>query len=295
MKRNFKKICCGLLAAVTALTVSGCSEGSSSGGGYAPTEVKTSDSFKGNTEDVTLEKGDTYAVIKIKDFGEIKCKLFEEAAPKGVSNFIELANSGYYTNKTIHRVVKNFMMQGGSASGDGRGSEDEPKFGVEYNKNMRHYYGALSYANAGGVNGTQFFIINNKECGSFVEASEYENAIKQCDSYIDQAKDLASKATGDQKAQYEQALEKWQNQKAIYEFDLKAINDRTDEMTERYGEKGGYPFLDGGFTVFGQTVEGFDVIDKISQVEVEKQDSMNEKSKPVDTIVIESVTIRTVE
>ncbi len=292
MKRNFKKTSCGLLAAVMLLAVSGCSEGSSNS--IAPAEVKASDSFKGNTEDVTLEKGDTYAIIKIKDFGEIKCKLFEEAAPKGVSNFIELAKDGYYTNKTVHRVMKNFMLQGGSANGDGTSTADEPKFGVEYNKNMRHYYGALCYANAGGVNGTQFFIINNKNCGDFVEASYYENAIKQCDGYIEQAKNLVNKSTGNEKTQYQQALEGWQNKKAVYEFNLKAINDRTDEMTERYKEKGGYPFLDGGYTVFGQVVEGFDVVDKISEVKVEKN-SNGEESSPVDKIVIESVTVGTVE
>lgn len=292
MKRNFKKMRCGLLAAVMLLAVSGCSEGSVND--TAPTEVKTPDSFKGNTEDVTLEKGNTYAIIKIKDFGEIKCKLFEEAAPKGVKNFIELADSGYYTDKIIHRVMKNFMLQGGSANGDGVGTADEPKFGVEYNKNMRHYYGALCYANAGGVNGTQFFIINNKGYGDFVGAAYYENAIKQCDSYIEQAKNLIDKSTGSEKAQYQQVLERWQNQKAIYELNMKAINDRTDEMTDRYKEKGGYPFLDGGYTVFGQVVEGFDVVDKISEVKVE-ENSNGEKSSPVDTIVIESVTVGTVE
>ncbi len=264
MKRNFKKTSCGLLAAVMLLAVSGCSEGSSNS--IAPAEVKASDSFKGNTEDVTLEKGDTYAIIKIKDFGEIKCKLFEEA------------------EKHAPCIV----------FGDGTSTADEPKFGVEYNKNMRHYYGALCYANAGGVNGTQFFIINNKNCGDFVEASYYENAIKQCDGYIEQAKNLVNKSTGNEKTQYQQALEGWQNKKAVYEFNLKAINDRTDEMTERYKEKGGYPFLDGGYTVFGQVVEGFDVVDKISEVKVEKN-SNGEESSPVDKIVIESVTVGTVE
>ncbi|MDE6726045.1 MAG: peptidylprolyl isomerase, partial [Ruminiclostridium sp.] len=80
----------------------------------------------------------------------------------------------------------------------------------------------------------------------------------------------------------------------IYEMSMKAINDRTDEMTERYKEKGGYPFLDGGYTVFGQVVEGFDVIDKVSAVEV-KENSNGEKSVPVTDIFIESVTIGTVE
>lgn len=292
MKNTFKKITCGLLSAATLFAVGGCSGSTSS---TAPTEVKTSSSFKGNTEDVTLEKGDTYAIIKIKDFGEIKCKLFPEAAPKGVSNFIELAESGYYTDKKIHRVMENFMLQGGSANGDGMSTDDDPKFGVEYNKNMRHYYGALCYANGGGVNGSQFYIINNKGCGQFAEVSYYENQIKTYESYIEQAKaGVKNSASDDEKEFYQYYLELYQTQKAIAEFSKKAIEDRTEEMKARYENVGGYPFLDGGYTVFGQVVEGFDVIDKVSAVEV-KENSNGEKSVPVEDIIIESVTIGTVE
>ena len=293
MKNTLKRITCGLLSVVSIAASAGCAQ-SSSVSDTSPTEVKTSSSFKGNTEDVTLEKGDTYALIKIKDFGEIKCKLFPEAAPKGVSNFIEMAESGYYTDKKIHRVVKDFMLQGGSANGDGTSTADEPKFGVEYNKNMRHYYGALCYANAGGVNGTQFYIINNKGCGEFTDASYYENAIKQCEDNVKTCQEKIKTTSGDEQAYYQQAMDYYQNQKNIYEMNKKAINDRTDEMIERYKEKGGYPFLDGGYTVFGQVVEGFDVIDNISAVEV-KVNSSGEKSLPVEVLFIESVTIGTVE
>lgn len=294
MKNTLKKLTCGLLAVTALFAAGGCSQsdGSSS---TAPTEVKTSSSFKGNTEDVTLKNGDTYAVIKIKDFGEIKCKLFPEAAPKGVSNFIELANSGYYTDKKIHRVMENFMLQGGSANGDGMSTADDPQFGVEYNRNMRHYYGALCYANGGGVNGSQFYIINNKGCGSFTQASDYDSVIKQYEGYVEQLEGLVKNSTSDdERAYYQQLLVSYKNQKEIYELSKKAIEDRTDEMKERYERVGGYPFLDGGYTVFGQVVDGFDVIDKVSAVEV-KENSNGEKSVPVTDIFIESVTIGTVE
>lgn len=292
MKKILKILTCGLLSASTLFAMGGCSQSQSS---TDPAEVKTSSSFKGNTEDVTLEKGDTYAIIKIKDFGEIKCKLFPEAAPKGVSNFIELAESGYYTDKKIHRVMKNFMLQGGSANGDGLSTDDEPQFGVEYNKDMRHYYGALCYANAGGVNGSQFYIINNKGCGDFVEASYYTSYIAQLEAYIAQAEAAVKNSTSDdERAYYQMYLDRYQTQKAVSEFSKKAIEDRTDEMKERYEKVGGYPFLDGGYTVFGQVVEGFDVIDLVSSVEV-KENSNGEKSVPITDIIIESVTIGTVE
>lgn len=319
MKKEFKTIICGLLTAAAVLAASGCSEnvpndnntGAStdspeSSKTSAPTnnpdnnastaakEVDAGDDFKGNMEDVTLEKGDTYAVFKIKDFGEIKCKLFPEAAPVGVKNFIDTANSGYYTDKTIHRVMKDFMLQGGSFDGQGHSSADEPKFGVEYNKKMRHFYGALCYANAGGVNGTQFFIINNKTCGKFSDPSRYESYVEQCDMYISQINTLLETASEEEAVQYKAALAEYENLKNMYQIYLKATNDITDEVKKRYNEKGGYPFLDGGYTVFGQVVEGYDVVDKISAVEVEKN-SGGEESKPVTDIIIESVTIGTVE
>ena len=297
MKNSLKKITCGLLSVVSIIASAGCSQSAGSGNnsGTAPTEVKTSSSFKGNTEDVTLEKGDTYAIIKIKDFGEVKCKLFPEAAPKGVSNFIELAESGYYTNKKIHRVIENFMLQGGSANGDGMSTADDPQFGVEYNQKMRHYYGALCYANGGGVNGSQFYIINNKGCGEFTDASYYESAIKQYESYVEQLEELVKNSTSDdERAYYQQLLVSYKNQKEIFEMSKKAIGDCTDEMKERYEKVGGYPFLDGGYTVFGQVVEGFDVIDSISAVDV-VENSSGEKSLPIEDIIIESVTIGTVE
>lgn len=264
---------------------------------YALVEVESPAGFTGNVGDVTLEKGDTYAVIKIKDYGEIKCKLFPEAAPKGVQNFIDTANSGFYTDKICHRVMKDFMMQGGSKNGDGMSSPDEASFGVEYNKDMRHFYGALCYANAGGVNGTQFYIVNSKntDLSNLPTASQYEEAIKSYNEQIEQLKELAANATGDEQTYYNSYLEAYQAQVASYENSKRATEQLTAEMEDKYNEVGGTPFLDGSYTVFGQVVEGFDVVDKISEVEVEAQSGSDEISHPVTDVVIESVTIGTVE
>ena len=264
---------------------------------YTKKEIETPDSFKGNTIDVTLEKGDTYAVIKIKDYGEIKCKLFPEAAPMGVQNFIDTADSGFYTDKLVHRVMKDFMMQGGSKNGDGMSTPDEPAFGVEYNKNMRHFYGALCFANAGGVNGTQFYIVNSKTCdlSSAGTVEDYDEALAALDQNIEELTGLIGNATGDEQTYYQQYLEYYQSLKPEYEFAKKVLEQRTKEMEDKYGKEGGTPFLDGNYTVFGQVVEGFDVIDKISEAEVEAQPGSDEISHPVTDIVIESVTIGTVE
>lgn len=283
---------------LSAALLTACSNDSDEYGGIKT--IESPDGFQGNTADIDknlstdLKSGDTYAVITIKGYGAITCKLYPEAAPEGVQNFIDLANSGYYSGKDIHRVVEGFMMQGGSANGDGRSVEGDPSFNVEYNAKMRHYYGALCYANAGGINGSQFYIVNNNEFSDISEEA-LKSQIEQLDDIINEANEQLKNAQESEKAYYQQYLDYYTPTRATSASQLRALQERTDEMTEKYKEVGGVPFLDGGYTVFGQTVEGFDVIEAISKVEVEPQPSGNEISHPVQKIVIESVEIKTAE
>ncbi len=94
--------------------------------------------------------------------GDIEVRLFPKKAPKAVENFIRLADSGYYNNLTFHRVIKNFMIQGGDPNGNGTGGksiwgtkfEDETDPSLTFDKP-----GYLAMANAGpNTNGSQFFI-----------------------------------------------------------------------------------------------------------------------------------------
>ena len=287
------------VSSVIAIFLTACSSSESKEYGEIKT-IEPPDGFQGNTADinkeqnVSLQSGDTYAVITIEDYGEITCKLYPEAAPEGVQNFIDLANSGYYTGKDIHRVVKNFMMQGGSANGDGMSVDSDPSFNVEYNSKMRHYYGALCYANAGGINGSQFYIVNNK---GFSDVSEdmMSAQLEQIDGVLNELNEQLKTADESSKEYYQQYLDYYTSMKGTYASQLRALKERTEEMTEKYREVGGTPFLDGGYTVFGQTVDGFDVIDAISEVEVELQASGNEESHPVKKITISSVEIKTAE
>lgn len=91
--------------------------------------------------------------------GDINLTLFATKTPKTVTNFLELAKSGYYDGLTFHRVIPDFMIQGGCPQGTGRGGPGY-KFGDEFNRELRHDSpGVLSMANAGpGTNGSQFFI-----------------------------------------------------------------------------------------------------------------------------------------
>lgn len=91
--------------------------------------------------------------------GTIKIKLFSKEAPLTVANFINLSNRGYYDDLNFHRVIDNFMIQGGCPQGTGTGGPGYD-FEDEFNPSLKHDKGGiLSMANAGpGTNGSQFFI-----------------------------------------------------------------------------------------------------------------------------------------
>lgn len=108
------------------------------------------------------------AVIKTNR-GDMTFVLFPEVAPKAVENFTTHANNGYYNGIIFHRVIKDFMIQGGDPTGTGMGGESiwGKSFEDEFSLDARNYYGALSMANAGpGTNGSQFFIVQAKTCPS---------------------------------------------------------------------------------------------------------------------------------
>ena len=105
--------------------------------------------------------GDQIAVMKT-NMGEVEILLFPEVAPKAVENFISLAKEGYYDGIIFHRVIKDFMIQGGDPTGTGMGGESVwgKPFEDEFSEEARNFRGALSMANAGpNTNGSQFFIV----------------------------------------------------------------------------------------------------------------------------------------
>ena len=106
-------------------------------------------------------KGEEIAVLKT-NHGVIKLRLFEEAAPKAVENFKTHIKNGYYDGVTFHRIIDEFMIQGGDPTGTGMGGESiwNKDFEDEFDMNFRNIRGALSMANAGpNTNGSQFFIV----------------------------------------------------------------------------------------------------------------------------------------
>lgn len=187
-------------------------------------------------------KGDLIATIHT-NHGAIVVRLFPKEAPKTVENFIQHAKNGYYDGVIFHRIIPNFMIQGGDPTGTGRGGESiyGASFEDEFDPFLRNIRGALSMANAGpNTNGSQFFI---------VQKSDMEQAT------VDQMKEYGEE----------------------YGF--------FEDVIEAYRENGGTHWLDFKHTVFGQVVEGMDVVDAIAQVECGPAD------KPVSDVVIESVQI----
>lgn len=180
------------------------------------------------------QKGDTVATFHIKGYGDFSVVLFPEAAPKAVENFVTHAKEGYYDGVTFHRVIEDFMIQGGDPTGTGMYGESiwGEEFEDEFSESFLPLRGALCMANAGAdTNGSQFFIVTLGDC--------YEDYL-----------------TG-----------------------------FSEEQEARFREYGGTPWLYQAHTVFGQVYEGMDVVDAISETDTDSSD------KPVEDVVIESITV----
>ena len=129
--------------------------------------------------------------------GSIKLNLYPEKAPLTVANFINLSKKGYYDNLTFHRVIDDFMIQGGCPQGTGTGGPGY-QFKDEFDDSLKHDSpGILSMANAGpGTNGSQFFIThletpwldnNHTVFGKVIDSKDQDvvNNITQGDSIVD--------------------------------------------------------------------------------------------------------------
>lgn len=112
-----------------------------------------------NQPEFKLDLKKKYTAIIHTDIGDIKIKLFADLVPTTVNNFVFLSREGYYNDTIFHRVIKDFMAQGGDPSGSGMGGPGY-KFRDEFHPNLKHDKpGIISMANAGpNTNGSQFFI-----------------------------------------------------------------------------------------------------------------------------------------
>jgi peptidyl-prolyl cis-trans isomerase B (cyclophilin B) len=114
--------------------------------------------------EMTIELDKSYQATIDTSKGKITLDLFPQYAPKTVNNFVFLANQGFYDDVTFHRVISNFMIQGGDPTGNGRGGPGY-RFEDEVQDNpLKHETGVISMANAGpNTNGSQFFITHGPQ------------------------------------------------------------------------------------------------------------------------------------
>lgn len=173
MKRN------KLIISSAALLLSVTLLGACGNGSAKETKPKSGDTAQSSTEkkekvdinklelpQLNKEVAENEALVEmVTSEGNIKIKLFPEQAPKTVENFMTHAKDGYYNGLTFHRVMNDFMIQGGDPKGDGTGGESiwKKEFEDEISNQLYNLRGALSMANAGpNTNGSQFFIVQNK-------------------------------------------------------------------------------------------------------------------------------------
>ncbi len=144
--------------------------------------------------EMAIDTKKTYCVRIETDRGDIELDFYPQYAPKSVNNFVFLAREGFYDGVTFHRVIPDFVIQGGDPTGTGRGGPGY-RFEDEVAGNpLTHERGVMSMANAGpGTNGSQFFItyspqphLNGKHTvfGKVVRGMEVVDSIRQGDRMI---------------------------------------------------------------------------------------------------------------
>jgi peptidyl-prolyl cis-trans isomerase B (cyclophilin B) len=144
--------------------------------------------------EIQIDPAKTYQAVIETSRGVIELELYPQHAPKTVNNFVFLAKEGFYDGVTFHRVIKNFMIQGGDPTGTGRGGPGY-KFQDELKENpLKHETGVISMANSGpNTNGSQFFITHSPQphlngrhtvFGKVVRGQDVVDAIQQGDKML---------------------------------------------------------------------------------------------------------------
>ncbi|MDO9340655.1 MAG: peptidylprolyl isomerase [Bacteroidales bacterium] len=244
--------------------------------------------------------GNDNTFISIKTtLGDIKIKLYDET-PFHRDNFIKLINTGFYNGVSFHRIIKDFMIQAGdpaTKSGPVTNLPDSLNtytIPAEFTMQYFHKKGALAAAREGNdanpemrSSGTQFYIVQgvkyNDEDLSLAEQRINSN-IKQSvfNKIIRETADsvrLSGKTISDGEIQEIASFKMFQFLTNNKEFKI------SEEQRNVYKSIGGVPRLDGTYTVFGEVIEGLDVVDRIASVSTDSND------KPVNDIKIVKIKI----
>ena len=235
--------------------------------------------------------------------GDIVVELYDET-PQHRDNFVKLVQEGYYDGVLFHRVIKDFMIQTGvgnskTAGPDASLGDGDPGYTIPaefvYPKYF-HKRGALAAARTGDqVNperrssGSQFYIVTGK-----IYSSDELKMMTQRLATV-KKQDIFRRLVNENHAQIE-TLQRNQDNEGLNELQNRLIQQTeaeaaqspfslTDEQIDAYTSVGGTPHLDGQYTVFGQVIEGMDVVDKIQNAQTGRMD------RPVSDIKIVKATI----
>lgn len=243
----------------------------------------------------TKTKGDTLILIET-DFGNMKIKLYDKT-PKHKKNFIKLAKNGFFDGLLFHRVIKDFMIQGGDP--DSKNAPAGKMLGnggpgyeidAEFNDSLFHKKGVIAAAREGdNVNplkkssGSQFYIVQGRKF-SDEELNKLEEQIS-LGNYINLHPEIGKQAseyrmTGNKPA-FDSLIEEIKNRKDYKAYKI------PEYQRKIYKTIGGTPHLDRNYTVFGEIVEGLDVIDKIASVKTDKNDRPIKDVKMTVKVIVE--------
>lgn len=226
----------------------------------------------------------TFACAQNKDYlitistrhGEIKAVLFDEA-PEHKDNFIALAEAGRFDSTQFHRVIQNFMVQGGDVFGkEGLPPNEWPTLPAEISTKYVHRKGMISAARQGDnvnpqkrSNGSQFFIVEGqtyREQELTTDFAALQKAVFQYMQYGNQQafKEEYNRLYQEQKFDSLTNLLLSKRDEIAETLNVKLTKDYTPEQIKMYAEVGGTPHLDFEYTIFGEVIAGLDVVDKIA-------------------------------
>ncbi len=234
-----------------------------------------------------------YLITISTEFGDMKLILFDET-PKHKASFIEFAKAGKYDSTLFHRVMSEFMIQGGNINErPGVEERDNTLIDAEFLPQLIHTKGMLAGARTGTNNpkkksGIQFYIVQGKkipriELEKLTEDNAYGKLVNQLNSLFKQGKhqDLLNKLVVLQQNNDAEGAKRLclDNANLVEaEFGPQATKTYTNAQYDSYETIGGAPHLDGEYTVFGRVVEGLEVVDIIASQQVGPRD------KPVSDI-----------
>ena len=219
-------------------------------------------------------------------YGDMKAILYDET-PLHKKNFIELSESGKFDSTIFHRVIENFMIQGGDVNLIG---DDEIDYTIpaEFNENLFHRKGEIAAARMGDdVNpdkessGCQFYIVHGKvykEEELTLDINALYGGIRrllQEDEYSDMRQKFVD-AQNDPEETQKLAISL--SEVCEEKYGIQIRKNISEDVLKAYTTVGGVPHLDGAYTVFGRIVEGLDIIDKIAAVKTGPAD------KPLEDI-----------